>query len=83
MGVGSQHITYGLSARVLRFRGVQMLDVKTLKGLYILANLSSVDLGKAFEEEWQRRKSELANADWFVPLVLWGGDGAHCRQCSK
>ena len=39
---------------------------------YVLARLSSVDLGKAFEEEWQRRKSELVNADWFVPLVLGG-----------
>jgi hypothetical protein len=41
---------------------------------YVLARLSSVDLGTAFEEEWQRRKSKLVNADWFVPLVLWGSN---------
>ena len=49
---------------------------------HVITRLSSVDLGKAFEEEWKRRKSELANADWFVPLVLWGGGGPHCRKCS-
>ena len=55
-----------------------MLDVKTLKGLYILTRLSSVDLGKAFEEEWKRRKSELVKADWFVPLVLGGSAREGC-----
>ena len=48
---------------------------------HVITSLSSVDFGKAFEEEWQRRKSELVNADWFVPLVLWGS-APHCRKCS-